>query len=190
MFHVKVAGNIIPDTNENMGHFLSLYILIVRGLMINLQSLVDNKHAGVNILMVFFIMYIIFGWEIPPSIAALVDTIYGKIAVLMIAIALFLHNVPLGILAFIVAYHLTTNSSIIMGTNYELYDPNYRRVKQQSDKFGHHHKVHFPFTLEQEIIKKSMPRTSIDTAAKVGFKPLVSNLNGAQKINDSYKLIV
>ena len=69
------------------------------------------------ILGVIFSLYILLNVQTPAVLADLVDTLFGKVLVVVIAGVLFLKTNPVvGVLGFVVAYQLIKTASVTTGT--------------------------------------------------------------------------
>jgi Flp pilus assembly protein TadB len=103
------------------------------------------------ILSILFLIYLTMGYSTPKPIAELVDTTVGKIIVLVIAIFVFSRcSLFLGVLAILVAFHFIYSSTVVTG-NYALQ----HYVPDQRHKDHYLNAQHqFPYTLEQEVVKK------------------------------------
>ena len=83
---------------------------------IDTNMLFEKKNMGQLTLIILFFIYLIMGYDIPYSLAILIDSIWGKVIVVGLAIILFAQTNPiLGILGFFVAYKLIMSSSIESG---------------------------------------------------------------------------
>jgi hypothetical protein len=148
--------------------------------MDNFKDLFKKDRKGEILLTILFIIYILMGYKIPQSIASLVDTVYGKVVVVVIAIALFSYTNPiLGVLGFYIAFDLIKRSSESTGT-YALqkYVPTEEKKSCELTLYNQ-----FPYTLEQEIVKKMAPINMTDnTGEKPPFSPILYNLHEAAPI--------
>ena len=61
--------------------------------MDNLEGLFKKQKKGEVLLTILFVIYILMGYKIPEYIASLIDTVYGKIIVVTIAILLFSYTI-------------------------------------------------------------------------------------------------
>jgi len=146
-----------------------------------------NK-TGQTILILLIIMYLLLGFRVPEPIASLIDTNIGKLVVVMVAILLFVtvNNPILGVLGLFVAYHLIRGSSVTTG-NYALsnYLPTEEKKMSQFSALNQ-----FPYTLEQEIVKKMAPFNKpesmfgLNSTNKSSYHPLVDNNYDAAMIHN------
>jgi hypothetical protein len=148
--------------------------------MESISSLFKKGHMSELILAVLFIIYIIMGNKTPQPIAGLVDSIFGKVILLFIVVYMFLYTNPiLAILFLFVAFDLMRRSSFSTGS-YALqnYLPSEAKKSSQFTAFNQ-----FPYTLEQEVVKKMAPLVQNSSGLKKpSYKPLLDNLYGASPV--------
>lgn len=149
--------------------------------MDNFKDLFKRERKGEILLTILFIIYILMGYKIPESLASVIDTAFGKIIVITIAILLFSYTNPvLGVIGFYVAFDLIKRSSESTGT-YALqkYVPTETKKACELTLYNQ-----FPYTLEQEIVKKMAPiNKTDDSSAPPSFSPILDNLHEAAPIN-------
>ena len=115
-----------------------------------LSNLLDKKHIPELVLFVLFVLYLVMGYQVPESVANIIDTSIGKIFVVLFALMLFSYTNPiLGVLALFVAYQLIKSASIKTGNaGLEEYNPT---EEKKWSSFAP--PKQFPYTLEQEVVK-------------------------------------
>ena len=131
----------------------------------------NQNYIGQNILTVLFVIYLILGLKTPQSIAQLIDTLPGKIIIIIIAISLFIYTNPiLGVIGFFVAYDLIRRSSIETG-NYGInnYLPTEETKQAKLSSYNQ-----YPYTLEQEMVKKMVPAVSKDMS-QASYEPMTND---------------
>ena len=147
-----------------------------------MEDLFKKENMGQIILIILFIIYLIMGYNTPEPIASIIDTTYGKIFVILIALVLFAFTNPvLGIIGFLVAYELIRKSSILTGTyGLDKYLPTETKKFTELTALNQ-----FPYTLEQEVVKKMAPiRQQNDMSQeKTSFVPVLDNLYDAAPID-------
>jgi hypothetical protein len=145
------------------------------------SSLLKKEHMGELILIILFIIYLIMGYKTPEPIASMIDSLAGKIVIMIIVIYMFMHTHPiLAILALFVAFDLIRRSSMTTGIDaLNRYAPSEKKKSSQFSAFNQ-----FPYTLEQEVVKKMAPIVqSGSSLSKPSYKPLLENLYDASPIN-------
>ena len=149
--------------------------------MDSFNKLFKKEHMGQNMLTILFIIYLIMGYKVPEPIANVVDTTYGKIIVITIAILLFAYANPiLGVIGFLVAYDLIKRSSVATG-NYALAKYLPTEAKKYTELTDYNQ---FPYTLEQEVVKKMAPIAhTTSNSTQVHFSPILDDTHDAAPIN-------
>ena len=144
-----------------------------------MESLLKKQNMGQLILVVLFIIYLIMGYKTPGPLADVVDTIYGRVVVVMIAIILLIKCHPvLGVLALFVAFELIRRSK---SDAVNQYIPSEGQKNGQFTAFNQ-----FPYTLEQEVVNKMAPIMKTGTSINPpSYKPLLDNLYDASPLNGS-----
>ena len=151
--------------------------------MESFKSLFRKENMGQLVLGILFIIYIIMGYDMPESIATMVDTMAGKIIVVIIALSLFAYANPvIAILGLYVAYIIITRSSMATGSvALEKYMPSEEKKMSEFSAYNQ-----FPYTLEQEVVKKMAPiNKSCFLDEPATFKPMLENLYDASPIDGS-----
>jgi hypothetical protein len=149
--------------------------------MESINRMFEKRNSGELILSVLFIIYLVMGFKLPEPLANVIDTLVGKIVVAIFALALFSYTNPiLGVLGVFVAYKIIMSASMVTGTGaLEMFAPTEARKWSQ---FSPMHQ--FPYTLEQEVVKKMAPIVRTDLAnTKPSYKPMLENLYDAASIN-------
>ena len=151
--------------------------------MESLTSLFNKEHRGELILAVLLVLYLVMGFKTPDSVANVVDTLIGKVVILMIVVYLFAFFHPiLAVLALFVAFDLIRRSSQSTGISaLQKYAPTEEKKASQFSAYNQ-----FPYTLEQEVVKKMAPIVqSGSSMTKASYKPLLDNLYDASPINQN-----
>jgi hypothetical protein len=148
--------------------------------MDSFTSLLQKEHMGELILTILFIIYLVMGFQLPLPVATIVDSILGKIFLLMIVVYLFSYSNPiLAVLFLLVAIHMIRNSSVVTG-NYglDVFMPSEDKKSQQLTAFNQ-----FPYTLEQEVVAKMAPIYHGAPTTKPSYRPVLENLYDASKVS-------
>jgi len=146
-----------------------------------IADLSKKENMGELVLVGLMVVYSILGFQTPEPIANVVDTLIGKIAIFLIVVYLFLNSNPiLAVLALYVAFDLIRRSSAVTGIDaLRKYAPTEERKSSQFTAFNQ-----FPYTLEQEVVKKMAPIVqSGSTLTKPSYKPVLENLHDASTLN-------
>jgi hypothetical protein len=148
--------------------------------MESFSSLFKKEHMSELVLVVFFIIYLILGLKTPEPIANLIDTLVGKIAILIIVLYLFMNANPiLAVLSLFVAFDLIRRSSLATGIDaLKKYAPSEEKKMSQFTAYNQ-----FPYTLEQEVVAKMAPISKAGLSlTQASYKPLLDNLYDAASI--------
>ena len=116
----------------------------------------------------------------PEPVANLIDTMPGKIVVTLVALFMFAYTNPiLGVLSLLVAYHMITSASIKTGmASLKEYYPT------EDKKWSPFTPTHqFPYTLEQEMVKKMTPQKANTNYVAATYKPVLEDTYDAEKVN-------
>ena len=149
--------------------------------MDSFKDFLKKENKGEILLTILFIIYILMGYQTPEPIANAIDTIYGKVVIIVIAILLFMYTNPvLGVIGFYVAFDLIRRSSYSTGS-YALdkYAPSETKKETQLNAMNQ-----FPYTLEQEVVNKMAPmNNTIESNSLSTYSPILDNIYDAAPIN-------
>jgi hypothetical protein len=151
--------------------------------MSSFSSLLKKENRSQLILTIILIAYLILGLKTPEPVAFLVNNIVGKIVVVAIVIYMFLYMNPiLAVISLIAAFDLIRRSSSSMYNNLiQTYIPSEESKMNQFTAFNQ-----FPYTLEQEVVKKMAPIVQSGSVLNIAtYKPLLENLHDASPLNAS-----
>ena len=143
------------------------------------NELLEKKNMPQLVLVVLFIIYLLMGYKTPNSVANMIDSTVGKIVVAMFALLLFAYSNPiLGVLGIFVAYQLVRSASIKTGmAGLEEYYPT---EEKKWSPFTPAHQ--FPYTLEQEMVKKMAPQKFNTNYTKATYKPTLDDTYDAASV--------
>jgi hypothetical protein len=144
------------------------------------RDLFTKKHMPELLLSALFALYLVMGYQVPNGIASMIDSTIGKIVVIVVALMLFAYSNPiLGILALLVAYQLIKGASIRTGmAGLEEYYPT--EAKKWSPFTSTNQ---FPYTLEQEMVKKMTTQKFNTEYVKPPFRPALDDTHDAAPLN-------
>ena len=119
------------------------------------------------------------GYKTPDSVANMIDSTVGKIVVAMFALLLFAYSNPiLGVLGIVVAYQLVRGASIKTGM--AALEEYYPTEEKKWSPFTPAHQ--FPYTLEQEMVKKMAPQKFNTNYVKATYKPTLDDTYDAASV--------
>lgn len=139
----------------------------------------NKKHMPELILSVLFAIYLVLGYKMPECVAVMIDTTFGKVIVGLVALMLFAYSNPvLGVLSLLVAYQLIRGSSVKTGmAGLEEYYPT---EEKKWTPFTATHQ--FPYTLEQEMVKKMTTQTFNTEYVKAPYRPTLDETHDASPL--------
>jgi hypothetical protein len=163
------------------------------------NHLVSEKPSQL-ILGIIFVMYILLNVQTPSTISGPIDTIYGKVLVVVVAAIVFLKTNPvIGVLGFVVAYQIIKTASITTGT-YAMkhYLPSERNKEQEMRSYNVIAPTSdiaptsistiggglvLPGTLEEETVDRMAPLVIRgDDNSPSSFKPILDGQHGASSL--------
>jgi hypothetical protein len=148
-----------------------------------LKISLKKDNVGQMILGFLFILYLVMGFKTPDTIADKIDTMGGKMVLFILAIYMFLNFHPvLAVLGLLVIFDLMRSSASATGLDaLKKYEPTEEKKMSQFSAFNQ-----FPYTLEQEIVKKMAPQVNSGSVlSQSSFKPKLNDLHGATPLNSS-----
>lgn len=143
------------------------------------NDLFTKKHTPELVLAVLFALYLVMGYQVPEGVAVLIDSTLGKIVVALVGLMLFAYSNPiLGVLGLLVAYQLIKSASIKTGmAGLEEYYPT------EAKKWTPFSPAHqFPYTLEQEVVKKMTTQKFNTEYVKAPFRPTLDDTHDASPL--------
>jgi hypothetical protein len=147
---------------------------------------IGGRSVAQLILGVLFVLYLIMDYQTPAPVASFVNSVVGKIIVLVIFLSLFFFSHPiLGILGLFVAFELIRRSSGQIGTGMfggsSSFFSGSADTSERASFFSASNQ--FPYTLEEEVVKKMTPNVSQgQPVSEASYLPLLDNTHDASKI--------
>lgn len=144
-----------------------------------LKNLLKAEKAYSLFLEVLFVIYILFQFDTPDSVANFVDTSTGKLLIVMLALTMFAAAGPIaGILAVLAGYTLITRSSIVTGSSFK-YSDSMEEIKMQNlQSYNETQK-----TLEEEVISDMAPIVRAPCSGRASYKPVLDKSSDASPIH-------
>lgn len=143
-----------------------------------LKILKDNQHN--YILAVLLAVFIIFDVRVPDAVAELVDTIIGKVIVVVAALNLFMLHPVVGALGIIAAYELIKRSEQSPQSQEKKYAPSEKKKSLELNKLNQ-----FPVTVEEEVIAKQIPYSfNVKAPTRASYRPVQDPVFDAAKISN------
>jgi hypothetical protein len=122
-------------------------------------------------------LFIVYNMGVPSFVAELVDSLFGRVIVMVGALSLFFVHHVLGAVALVFAYELINRSEKKTGT-YQT-----RTFLPSEVIKGKHFSAmnQFPATLEEEMVEKLVP-ISRKNLGEPEFKPVMDKVHDAAKL--------
>jgi hypothetical protein len=160
-----------------------------------MNNLFKSKNYGEIIIGSLFIIYLLMGYNTPPYIGEIINSIPGKVAVFVIIISLFLYANPiLATISLLVGFELMRRSGsynerddLINSIHQSI--PNMKPISEypiqdQRNNSGNFTALNqYPYTLEQEVVKKMVPlNNSGKDSSHASYKPILDDTYDASHI--------
>jgi len=144
------------------------------------RDLFTKKHMPELVLAALLSLYLVMGYQVPEGVATMIDTTFGKIVVVVIALMLFAYSNPvLGILALLVAYQLIKGASVKTGmAGLEEYYPTEAKKWTPFTPTNQ-----FPYTLEQEVVKNMTTQKFNTEYVKAPYRPVLDDTHDASPLS-------
>lgn len=138
----------------------------------------ENRHK--RVLEFIMVVYIVFNIDTPMMLAKLIDTPFGNVVVVMLALTMFAAAGPIaGILALIAAHTLVSRSSKETGSYYMQGAGKAEEIKAEMlEKYNS-----FPKSLEEEVVDQIAPLVGPEANSSLNYKPVLDSLHDAAPID-------
>ena len=138
-----------------------------------------KKDQHYLVLMVLLAIFIVLDVEIPGPLAEIVNTLVGKIIVIVVALSFCATKQPiLSALALVAAYELIRRSSSITIGPAVQYLPSEGKKSRQLSAMNQ-----FPMTVEEEVIAEMIPQEAEPILSKPSYVPRQDKLHDAARLN-------
>jgi len=144
----------------------------------------SNQHH--LILLGVLVLYILLNIQTTPVLAKLIDTVYGNIAIVLLAFVFLTHSNPIvGVVALYAAYELIQRSSVTTGSAaISRYLPTEMKKGNHLSAFNQ-----FPITLEEEVVKQMAPLVETSGPSHLHYKPAADDTHDAMDVMDTTSVI-
>jgi len=147
----------------------------------NLFNLIKNdikNHESLVSLIIFIIIIFLENNTIPKNIYSVINTIYGKILLVILSIVIFLKtkSIILGISLLILSSELIRHSNSYTNT----YNKYIFSNKNKNLKFDKYDK--YPITLEEEVVYNMAPLVKSNVSIYSNYKPIINDIHQASLI--------
>lgn len=148
--------------------------------MIYMKNLmkIPKKQMPFYLLSLAMILFVVFPVEIPQELAGLINTMLGKIVIVVVVLNLFVAHPVVGAIGAVAAYELLKRSG--MHGNFV---PLAEFVPSEKKKQGNLNAFNqFPVTVEEMVIKEKIPYTfnmGLGNLTVAPYKPIQTDLHDA-----------
>ena len=149
--------------------------------MQNFSDLIKAEKRHQLVLGVVLVLYILLNVKTPDMLSSWIDTIYGNIVVVVIAMILFSNSNPVvGVLTIVAAYMLIKRSSISTGSfAIQKYLPSEESRSADFSKLNE-----MPITLEEQMVAKMAPLVKhAPVSSQANYQPILDTLHEAAPID-------
>tara|TARA_Y100000590_G_C15416378_1_gene899630 strand:- start:17 stop:442 length:426 start_codon:yes stop_codon:yes gene_type:complete len=133
-----------------------------------------RKDTRLTVLAIFLALFIIFDVRPPAQLAEHIDSLVGRVVIILFVIILLFSNPVVGALGGIAAYELFRRSEF---SNAVQYIPSEHKKKKNMKVMNQ-----FPKSLEEEVVQNMLPTVSSGRLPAQKFVPKSDKIYGASKI--------
>lgn len=132
-----------------------------------------NEYVAIIMMVVFIVTNV----KVPKPIGNIIDTLIGRVVIVILAMSLLFVHSGLGVIALVFAYELIRRSETSTGT-YQMrhYLPSVERKDRHFTAMNQ-----FPVTLEEQMINNMVPVVKTAPSSSK-FKPVMNDLHQAAKL--------
>ena len=144
---------------------------------------IPKKHMHFYLLSVVMILFIVFPVEVPSELGGLLDSMLGKIVIVVLVLNLFMAHPVVGAIGAVAAYELIRRTSVMTNlgsTMMKQYVPSENKRTSNLNSFNQ-----FPITVEEMIVNSKVPYTfnmSLGDLDNATFKPILGDTHEAENI--------
>lgn len=128
------------------------------------------------------ILYLVAGIQLPSFLNSAFNSWIGQVIMLLVVFYIFCNsNIVLGILTLLVVLSIMMNKQF---SSMNIDVSNQPSEETKSQQFSQYNQ--FPYTLEQEMVKKMVPLYSAgDSINKASYEPITNNLYDSSPVNNT-----
>ena len=144
---------------------------------------IPKKHMHFYLLSLVMILFIVFPVEIPSELGGMLDSMLGKLIIVVIVLNLFMAHPVVGAIGAVAAYELIRRSSGMAGVGFTMmkqYVPSEKKRTGSLNSFNQ-----FPITVEEMVVKSKVPYTfnmSLGDLDNATFKPILGDTHEAEDV--------
>ena len=144
--------------------------------MVKLTNVLGLQKGSHPVLGALFILYIIMPIDMPQDLSTFINSIIGRVVVLLLALSVFTKsNAIVGVLGLVAAYTLIKRAEGLESPlNSSKFIPS--EVSKASD-FSEFNQ--FPVTLEEEVVSQMAPLVHSSSSDNATYKPILESVHDA-----------
>jgi len=149
--------------------------------MANLLNIPKNE-GHYYVLSLILCLFIIFPVEIPSEVARIINSVLGKVVIVILVLNLFMANYVAGTVAIVAAYELVRRSESANVTSGGL---SRKYIPTERVKTGNLNAINqFPVTVEEIVIQQKIPYTfNLSTNPGSPYLPTPDDTHDAEALN-------
>ena len=148
-----------------------------------MKDFFNIKNESNPILGILLILYILVPINVPKELSSPINSIYGRIVVLLLALASFTKtNAVNGILCLIAAYTLVKRTEKQNGFLENFVAEKFTPLKKESSN----KLENLPVSLEEEVINNMPPLTNASSSSNPKYKPVLDAVYAAAPASNTY----
>ena len=143
-----------------------------------LKKLRGKEHNYV--LAALLAVFVVFPVSLPQIVAEMINTVVGKVVIILVTLNLFLAHPMVGAIGILAAYELIKRAE-----NTTISQPTHRYIPSETKKATSLNKYNqFPVTVEEIVIAKQIPYVfkTKSSASSSGYKPVQDSVQGAARL--------
>ncbi len=153
--------------------------------MAKLKNFLNIKNESNPILGILLILYILIPINVPKELSSPINSIYGRVIVLLLALTSFTKtNAINGILCLIAAYTLVKRTED--QNNSSEYFTAQKLTPKTISSSSTSELEKLPVSLEEEIISNMIPLANSSSSSKAKYKPILNAVHDAAPADNKY----
>lgn len=144
---------------------------------------IPKKHIHLYLLSLVMILFIVFPIEIPSKFGNMIDSMIGKVIIVVAVLNLFMVHPIVGAIGIIAAYELVRRSAGLADSGSILMKQYASSEKKRTSSLNSFNQ--FPVTVEEMVIKSKVPYTfnmSIGGIDSTSYKPILGDTHEAENV--------
>ena len=144
---------------------------------------IPKKHMHFYLLSLVMILFIVFPVQIPSELGGMVDSMLGKVVIVIVVLNLFMAHPVVGAIGAVAAYELVKRSAGMAGLGSTMMKQFAQSEQKRTGNLNSFNQ--FPVTVEEMIVKSKVPYTfnmSIGNLNNASYKPILGDTHEAENV--------